>query len=170
MTKAVGLQPQRADACQHLGLYLMEIGRTKEAVTYLSRALQLESSPANFANLGTAMLKLGEVEQAASLSARAASMRPEMGEYHFNSGLALAAAGKRTEAIAALEARNRTSSPSRRGIQQTWNALQRNRTVGSGDQETLLRRPLDCVQAILPLGLSQSRDGAGVNGAGAGCD
>jgi spermidine synthase len=75
-----------------------------EAMYYLERATKLDpQNPENHNNLGSALRKLGRVEQAIPEFRKATELLPNFAVYHANLASALSETGKLKEAIAEYE-------------------------------------------------------------------
>jgi Flp pilus assembly protein TadD len=102
----VSVAPGHPGACTLLGVMALEQGRPAAAMPYLIRAAQAGEVKA-LAALATAWRALGRPDLAAAAARDAAAAAPQVAEYHYNLGNALAdcgdAAGAESAYRAALE-------------------------------------------------------------------
>lgn len=97
--EVVANDPSHALALNGLGAALCNLGRFKEAVSYLRRAIDLESDfPEARNNLGLALRDLGRNAQAEVVLRRAPKSRPTDVRINLNLGYALLFLGRSAEA------------------------------------------------------------------------
>jgi tetratricopeptide (TPR) repeat protein len=102
--EALRIEPDNADAHNHLGASLMGQGRLPEAIGHFERALLLRPNYAEAHNgLAIALFGLGKVPEAIGHFEQAVLLRPDYAEAHYNLGLALMEQGRLPEAIGHFE-------------------------------------------------------------------
>ncbi len=101
--QAILLKPDYVEARNNLAL-LLERGDTESAIAELEKAARLDprSASVHF-NLGRLYSSAGRLEEAASSYARAAAFDPKMGKASYRLGMVLEELGRTAEAIAAYE-------------------------------------------------------------------
>jgi Flp pilus assembly protein TadD len=99
--KALTLNPENADAHDHLGFLLLKQGKLEEALAHFAEAIRLkpELAEAHY-NLGSALTRQGKVEEAVAEYAEAIRLNPRSALAHNALGVALAGQGKTQEAAA----------------------------------------------------------------------
>ena len=98
---ALALNPNFADAHNHLGIALKEQGRLAEAVASHQRALTLNPNlAAAYINLGNALKQQGNLAEAIHTYEQALRLNPDAMEAYVNLGDALTEMGKPGEATA----------------------------------------------------------------------
>lgn len=90
-------------AQMNLGVMLDNRGRTREALPYLQRAVELRRDPIHLFNLANVLSKLGRTPEAIGYYRAAVGLQPEFPEAHNNLGIALAQEGQTSEARRHLE-------------------------------------------------------------------
>jgi len=99
-TRALACTSANSTAHVNLGAFLVEQGRTAEAVAHYRQALELRPRNADaHTNLGALMAAAGRVEQAVAHYRQAIEINPGSAETHFNLGVAMARLGNTSEAI-----------------------------------------------------------------------
>ncbi len=98
------LSPRTSEAYNILGTVYQERGLIDDAISALSKMIELDNSNANaFFNLGTLLGQRGQYDQAATLLRRGLALAPRTAEARNNLGLALVGLGKLNEAISSLK-------------------------------------------------------------------
>ena len=93
-------QPNHPDALHLLGVIAHQVGQEEVAVTYISRAIELNAViPEYRNNLGEAYRAQGRMAEAAAHYRQALALNPSFAEAHYNLGLVLQGGGKPAEAI-----------------------------------------------------------------------
>lgn len=96
-------EPNHTDALNQLGYLLYQSGRYQEALELIGRAVDGDSSIAEYHNnLGLALAALDLTDRAIAAYRKAAALNPNLAEIHNNLGNALEAAGQLDQAEAAL--------------------------------------------------------------------
>jgi predicted O-linked N-acetylglucosamine transferase (SPINDLY family) len=114
--RATELAPAAPGLASALALSLKALGRAREAIPALERALAVDPADAEIlANLGGLYRETGRATEAVELLQRAVASRPDWAPAYNNLGNALLAIGKAEEAVAALE-RARQLEPARASI------------------------------------------------------
>lgn len=95
----------RNDSCwmahTNLGLLLMDLGRPKEAMTHLLKAIRLHPNQADAQNnLGLLLSRLGRTDEARAHLLKALELDPNHADAHNNLGILLARNGEPDEALA----------------------------------------------------------------------
>ncbi len=100
----LAVQPQHAQALHLLGVAAGQVGRFREAVDLIGRAVELDSrnGPAH-SNLGNALRELGQYPQALSAHDQAIALDPGMAQAHNGRGVALHRLKRHDEALESLE-------------------------------------------------------------------
>jgi len=92
--------PTHVAATHMLGLIAHQVGKNRDAVDLISKALGMSPNLAEaHNNLGNALRELGKLDEAISSYERAISARPDYSDAHHNHGYALHDLGKPSEAI-----------------------------------------------------------------------
>jgi tetratricopeptide (TPR) repeat protein len=103
--RAIGLNPNVAEAHNNLANGLIEIGRPEEALTSFGKAIALKPDYADaYNNRGAALNTLQRPDEALQSCDRAIALRPNYAEAHHNRGLALRALQRLIEALASYDA------------------------------------------------------------------
>ncbi len=99
--KAVGINPQDAEAHNNLGATLQKLGRLEEAEASCRQAIALQPdyAGADF-NLGVILQELGRLEEAEASYRQAIGLEPDFAEAHYNLGIPLQELGRLEEAEA----------------------------------------------------------------------
>lgn len=96
--------PGKARPWYNLGTYLIEVGRAREAIAALTRALKIDPQHADaWHNLGRAYIAIGRDVEAIPALREAVRLRPEMENAVVNLSVALLHTGKSREAMIHLE-------------------------------------------------------------------
>ncbi len=104
LNRALALNPNFADAHNHLGIALKEQGRLAEAVASHQRALTLSPNlVAAYINLGNALKQQGNLAEAIRTYEQALRLNPDAMEAYVNLGDALTEMGKPGEATRYLQ-------------------------------------------------------------------
>ena len=101
------LDSRNPDALHLLGVIAHQLGNPRQAVEYISRAIdsckqavpRIPSNPVAYNNLGEAYRALGRVREAMACYEQALILRPDYAEAHYHLGLALEDLGKAQEAV-----------------------------------------------------------------------
>lgn len=95
--------PHNADANHLMGVLMQQMGKYKEAIKYISRAITIQSQqPLFHNNLGIVLGLEGRNQEALQAFDRAVHFSPEYDEAHYNRGVALQKLGRVKEALAAF--------------------------------------------------------------------
>ena len=99
--KAVGIDPNDAEAHSNLGNTLRELGRLEEAEASYGKAIALKPDYAEaHSNLGNTLQELGRLEEAEASYRNAIALKPDFTQAHYNLGNALQDLGRLEEAAA----------------------------------------------------------------------
>lgn len=101
--KVIALSPNFADAHLNRGAILIAGQQLRDAIAAFDRAIAIAPSSAAFANRGSALQQLGELEEARDSYARAIELAPADPQNHFALSEVLGRLGQDDEAIVALE-------------------------------------------------------------------
>ena len=102
--RVLKLQPNHADALHLWGVLALQQGDARQAVTRIETALRIGGPNGDyFANLGSALRKLGRHGEAEHAYRNALAMAPQSAAAALNLGMVLGDLGRGEEAIAALE-------------------------------------------------------------------
>lgn len=101
--KAIALSPNFADAHLNRGAILMAKQEIQGAIAELDRAIAIAPSGAAFANRGSALHQLGQLDEAHDSYQTAVELAPSDPQNHFALSEVLAQMGRHDEAIGALE-------------------------------------------------------------------
>ncbi|MEA2711096.1 MAG: hypothetical protein QOF78_3697 [Phycisphaerales bacterium] len=97
------LHPQHPEALHLLGLIEHRVGRNREAIELISRAIALLPQAAHFhANLGTVLRDQKELDRAETALREAIRLEPANAPAHYNLALVLLDGGRAPEALAEL--------------------------------------------------------------------
>jgi tetratricopeptide (TPR) repeat protein len=99
--KAVGIDPNDAEAHSNLGNTLQELGRLEEAEASYGKAIALKPDYAEaHSNLGITLQELGRLEEAEASYRNAIALKPDFTQAHYNLGNALQELSRLEEAEA----------------------------------------------------------------------
>jgi Flp pilus assembly protein TadD len=102
--KAVGINPDYADAHCNLGFAYGNLGRWPEAIDASKQAIRIRPDYAEaHCNLGVAYYKLGRYQEAIEEFRQAVKIRPDYADAHYNLGNAYGKLGRHQEAIDAFK-------------------------------------------------------------------
>ena len=94
---------RHSDAMHLLGVLAFQVGRFSEAARIIRLAIEIKPAAPYLGNLGLALAKLGQWEQAVEAYRQALRLRPDLAEAHNNLGIALVQMGRLDDAIAAYQ-------------------------------------------------------------------
>jgi tetratricopeptide (TPR) repeat protein len=93
-------EPRHTEALHHLGVICPQLGRHEEAITYLMRAVGIDSAnPDLYSDLGVVCAAAGRLEEAIAHFREALRLKPDHVDAHNNLGVALSNRGCFAEAI-----------------------------------------------------------------------
>ena len=96
--------PNNSRAFNNLGAALFEVGKVRDAIGYLERAVEIKPDYVNaHRNLGIALVKFGNVREGIEQYREVLRMDPDYAEVHDDLGTALEQAGQIDEAIGQYE-------------------------------------------------------------------
>lgn len=104
LRKALSLDPKLTDASLNLAAFLIDLGRTEEALSAVDAGLEhAPDEPSLLENKALALLLSGKAPEASKVYAQVIEMNPSNEELRFTYAQALAGAGDPTAASAQLE-------------------------------------------------------------------
>lgn len=104
LSRAIELNPERADALNELGIVLQELGRVEAALEAYERAIRLEPDYAEaHVNLGNSLADLHRYEAALVSYERAIALKPTLADWYINRGNALSGLGNQEAALASYD-------------------------------------------------------------------
>ncbi|WBL78440.1 tetratricopeptide repeat protein [Bradyrhizobium xenonodulans] len=103
LAKTIALSPNFADAHLNRGAILMARQEFHGAIAEFDRAIAIAPSSGAFANRGSALRQLGQLDEARGCYQRAVELGPSDPQYHFALSELLTQMGREDEAIGALE-------------------------------------------------------------------
>ena len=102
--QVLALQPDNADALHLLGIVALRVGRNDVAADLIARAAKRDSrNPMFAASLGTALMRLGRLEEAIACYDKALALKPDYAEACNNRGNALQMLRRYDEALASYD-------------------------------------------------------------------
>jgi tetratricopeptide (TPR) repeat protein len=156
-TDTIAKRPDNARAHGNLGLALMQMGKSPEAIGEYEQALRIEPNLAEaHNNLGLALVRLGNIEEAAQQFEQAVQIKPDYAEAHYNLALTSLRQGKIEEGIRHLRQAVRTRPDYAEAYNDLgWALLQAGKASEAIEQcrQALRIRP-DYVEAHNNLGLA----------------
>jgi Flp pilus assembly protein TadD len=85
------------------GRWLADRGQLDEGIKHLRRSIEIQPESTIFTDLGIALARRGELEEATRSFEKALALNPKLSEAHFNLGSVLALQGRLSDATAHLE-------------------------------------------------------------------
>ena len=147
--------PNDAAAAHYLGALCLQVGRAREAVELISKAILVDpANPDFYSHLGAAYGALGENEAAITSLRRAVALAPGSAHAHYNLGTALRNSGRLEEAATtfrhALSA-NSNSPETHYNLANTLRELNRPAEAEAAYREAIRLRP-NYIRAMINLG------------------
>jgi tetratricopeptide (TPR) repeat protein len=101
--QAFSMDPENADTMHLMGVVCSEAKQFDHAVEWTSRALGKDAKPAYLATLGTALLRLGQHDDALRVFDKAIQFEPNDGQLWWQMGNALIEAGRSSDALVCFQ-------------------------------------------------------------------